>query len=163
MADKIAPCLFFDGEAEEAARFYTALMPGSAITAVSRYGEGAGYAAGTALLVEFTLADRCFQAVNGGPMPRSAAVSFSIEVEDQAELDRLWSALTAEGGSEGRCGWLTDRYGFAWQVVPRAILEMHREGGPGVARMMAALMTMTKLDVAALEAAYRDQALASAA
>jgi predicted 3-demethylubiquinone-9 3-methyltransferase (glyoxalase superfamily) len=152
----IAPCLWFDGKAEEAARFYVSVFPNARIDTVSHYGEGMPLPAGTVLLVEFMLNGQRFQALNGTPaFPFSPAVSFSVPCADQAEVDHYWAALTADGGAPGQCGWLTDRFGVAWQVVPEALGRMEAEGRPEqVGRMMAALMRMSKLDVAALEAAF---------
>ena len=153
---KIAPCLWFDGQAEEAARFYASLFADGAIGAIARYGEGMPFPAGTAMMVEFTLAGQRFQALNGGPQYKfTEAISLSVRCADQAEVDRLWDALTT-GGKESQCGWLVDRYGVSWQLVPDAFVELQRTGkGPGIGRMFQAMMGMKKLDVAALEKAYR--------
>lgn len=152
----ITPCLWFDGRAEEAARFYASLFPGSSVGTVSRYGDGMPMPAGTAMLVEFSLNGQPFQALNGGPMfTFSEAISFSVPCADQAEVDRYWDALTSDGGCASQCGWLKDRFGVSWQIVPAALGRMLREGSrEQVGRMMGALMKMSKLDVAALEAAY---------
>jgi predicted 3-demethylubiquinone-9 3-methyltransferase (glyoxalase superfamily) len=152
----IAPCLWFDGKAEEAARFYVSVFPNSSIGSISCYREGMPLPAGTVLLVEFTLNGQRFQALNGGPKFRfSEAVSFSVPCADQAEVDRYWEALTAAGGAPGPCGWLKDRFGVSWQIVPEALGRMMKNGsGEQVGRMMGALMAMSKLDVRALEAAY---------
>jgi len=151
----IAPCLWFNGQAEAAAQFYTAIFPEGRITAISRYGAGAPFPAGTALMVEFTLAGQRFQALNGGPnFQHSAAISLSISARDAAEVDHYWQALTADGGSEGQCGWLTDRFGVSWQVVPQGLGELL--GGSDAAqsrRAMQAMMKMKKLDLAAMRAA----------
>lgn len=153
---KIAPCLWFNGEAEEAAAFYVSLFRDAKIGAISRYGEGMPFPAGTALMVEFTLAGERFQALNGGPQfPHSEAISLSVDCADQAEVDHFWNALTANGGSPSRCGWLKDRFGVSWQIVPQQLGEiMKRPDSAGSARAMQAMMGMSKLDVAALEAAY---------
>ena len=152
---KIAPCLWFDGQAEEAARFYVSLFPESTLGAISRYGGGAPYPAGTALMVEFLLAGQRFQALNGGPQfKHSAAISLSISAKNAHEVDHYWSALTADGGSEGRCGWLTDRFGVSWQVVPDGLGQVLSNPDPGRARKaMQAMMGMKKLDLAAMRAA----------
>ncbi len=152
----IAPCLWFDGKAEEAAHFYVSVFPNSRIGTVSHYGEGMPLLAGTVLLVEFTLNGQPFQALNGTPaFAFTPAVSFSVPCVDQAEVDHYWAALTAKGGAPGQCGWLTDRFGVSWQIVPEALGRMEAEGRPEqVGRMMAALMRMSKLNVAALEAAF---------
>jgi predicted 3-demethylubiquinone-9 3-methyltransferase (glyoxalase superfamily) len=132
------------------------VFPNSRIGTVSHYSEGMPLPAGTVLLVEFTLNGQRFQALNGTPaFVFSPAVSFSVPRADQAEVDHYWAALTADGGAAGQCGWLTDRFGVAWQIVPEALGRMEAEGRPEqVGRMMAALMRMSKLDVAALEAAF---------
>ena len=154
---KIAPCLWFNGEAEEAARFYVSLFPDSAVGHVSRFGKDAPFPAGTALMVEFTLAGQRFQALNGGPQFRfSEAVSFSVSCRDGAELDRTWAALTADGGEAGRCGWLKDRFGVSWQVVPDGLGALMSDPDPARAgRAAKALMGMGKLDLAAIRAAMQ--------
>jgi len=149
---KVRTCLWYDGSAEEAAHFYVSLIPGSAIEAViGRRPDGA------ALLVNFHLAGAPFQALNGGPdFPPTPAASIAVSTADQAETDRLWAALIADGGAEGRCAWCTDRFGVSWQVVPLALAAT--VGGPdpeGAARATEAMFAMTKIDIAALEAAYR--------
>jgi len=153
---KITPCLWFNGQAEEAAHYYVGLFPDSAIGAISRYGEGAPFPAGTALMVDFTLAGLSYQALNGGPQFKfSPAVSLSIECADQAEVDYYWDHLV-EGGQPSMCGWLDDRFGVSWQVVPVTIARMQTSGDKaGIERMWAALMKMRRLDVAALERAFR--------
>lgn len=144
-------CLWFDGTAEAAAHFYVSLIPGSEIEGViGRTAEG------RPLMVNFRLAGVPYQGLNGGAMYRlSPAVSIQIVTEDQAETDRLWAALIADGGAESRCAWCTDRFGMSWQVVPRQL--MATVGGPdpvGAARATQAVMAMGKIDIAALEAAY---------
>lgn len=153
---KIAPCLWFNGEAEAAASFYVSLFADGGITAVSRYGEGAPFTPGTALMVTFTLASQRFQALNGGPQfKHSEAMSLSVACADQPEVDRLWDALCADGGAPGRCGWLTDRFGVSWQIVPRALDDlMAGSDAAAKGRTIRALMGMTKLDIAALRDAY---------
>lgn len=152
----IAPCLWFDRQGEEAANFYVSLLPNSGIDNVMRaatdYPNGKK---GDALLVEFTLCGRPYQALNGGPETKfNMAVSMSVSVDGQAEVDRLWDALTADGGEPGRCSWLKDKYGLSWQIVPDKLLELMNSSDPARAkRVMAAMMTMTKIDVAAIEAA----------
>jgi predicted 3-demethylubiquinone-9 3-methyltransferase (glyoxalase superfamily) len=155
--DKVSTFLWFDGQAEEAATFYCSLLPDSRITALVRapmdYPAGK---AGAVLVVAFTLAGRSFEAMNGGPgHPFTDAISLSVEAEDQAETDRLWEALIADGGSPVACGWLKDRFGLSWQITPRRLNEMLRAPDRAAAqRAMAAMMTMVKLDVAQLEAAF---------
>ena len=154
-APPITPCLWFNGQAEEAAEFYVSLFPGSAITQVSRYGEGQPFPAGTALMVEFSLGGRSYQALNGGPhYTHSEAFSLSISAPDQAATDVFWTALTSNGGSEGRCGWCKDRFGISWQVVPAGLGALL--GDPDRARAgraMQTMMTMAKLDIDAMRAA----------
>ena len=152
----ITPCLWFDGVAEEAARFYAAILPDSRVDRVNiSPADTPSGPAGTVLTVEFTLRGQPFLGLNGGPMFRfTEAVSFILDCEDQAEVDRYWSALT-EGGQPSRCGWLKDRYGLSWQVVPREVLAMLRDGEDGrAARAMSAIMGMGKLDVAEIRRAY---------
>ena len=154
---KIRPCLWFDGQAEEAANFYAAIFAGSRVGKVTRspadYPSGA---AGDVLTVEFTVAGQDFIGLNGGPeFNFSEAVSFSVDCEDQAEVDRLWEALTADGGEPGPCGWLKDRFGLSWQIVPRALPEMLAHADrEGAARAMKAMMEMCKIDIAAIERAF---------
>ena len=157
---KITPCLWFDGVAEQAANFYVSLLPDSRIDKVMRSpADNPSTREGDVLTVEFTLAGQPFMGLNGGPQfPFTEAVSFSIDCEDQAEVDRLWDALTADGGKPVQCGWLKDRYGLSWQIVPRAMGRIL--GGPdkaGAKRAMQAMMKMVKLDVAELERAYRGE------
>jgi predicted 3-demethylubiquinone-9 3-methyltransferase (glyoxalase superfamily) len=151
---KITPCLWFDTDGEEAARFYTSLFPNSRIGHVSRYGEAGPRPAGTAMTVSFELDGEPFLALNGGPNHTfSDAVSFKVSCADQDEVDRFWDALT-EGGEEGRCGWLKDRFGLSWQIVPTRLPELL--GNPDAekaGRAMAAMMTMKKIQIDALERA----------
>jgi predicted 3-demethylubiquinone-9 3-methyltransferase (glyoxalase superfamily) len=155
---KIAPCLWFDREAEDAARLYVSIFPDSGIDAVSRYGKEGfeihGKPEGTAMTVSFHLAGQSFTALNGGPQYRfSEAVSFQVSCETQAEVDHYWSRL-GEGGEEGPCGWLKDRFGLSWQIVPTALPRLL--GDPDAAkreRVTRAFMGMKKLDIAALERA----------
>lgn len=154
--DKITPCLWFDGNAEEAANFYVSLLPDSRIDRIDRapmdYPAGR---AGDVLLVAFMLAGRSFTALNGGPEFRfDQAVSFQIATEDQAETDRLWNAIVGNGGEESVCSWCKDRFGLSWQVVPKRLTELLGDSDPNRARRaMEAMMGMTKIDVAALERA----------
>lgn len=156
MSDKITPCLWFDGEAEEAATFYTSLFPDSRVDATHRSpADNPSGRKGDVLLVQFTLSGRSYTALNGGPQfPFTEAVSLEIHCQDQAEVDRYWHALIADGGSEGQCGWCKDRFGLSWQVVPRRLGELlSSPDRPAAQRAMQAMLKMTKLDVAALEAA----------
>ena len=150
------PCLWFDGNAEEAARFYTTLIPDSRIDKVWRSpADTPSGPAGMVLTVDFTLAGERMQGLNGGPDFRfTEAVSFVIECEDQAEVDRLWDALAADGGEPGPCGWIRDRFGLSWQIVPRRLNELLDDPDPGRARRaMEAMLTMSRLDVSELERA----------
>ena len=155
MMSKIAPCLWFDGEAEEAANFYVSLLPGSRIDRVQRnVTDSPAGKAGTVLVVAFTLAGQRFLALNGGTrFEYTHAISFQIDCADQAEVDRLWDGLS-EGGMTQRCGWLRDRYGVSWQIVPRVLPELLGDPDPVKAqRVMQAMLQMVKLDIAALKAA----------
>jgi predicted 3-demethylubiquinone-9 3-methyltransferase (glyoxalase superfamily) len=152
----ITPCLWFDGQAEEAANLYVSIFPDSRIDKVNR--SPSDYPAGKAgqvITVEFTLMGRPFLGLNGGPEFKfSEAVSFSISCEDQAEVDRYWEALTAGGGEPGPCGWCKDRFGLSWQVVPKALPRLLADPDRARAgRAMQAMMKMKKLDVAELEKA----------
>ena len=152
------PCLWFDDRAEEAARFYVSIFPRSKVGAILRYGEAASKAAGrpvgSVLTVDFELDGQRVTALNGGPVFRfTEAVSMVVECEDQAEIDHYWSSLTAGGGEESACGWLKDKFGLSWQVVPRALDRMMQDPKRGE-RVMAALLTMKKLDLARLERAF---------
>lgn len=149
----ITPCLWFDGRAEEAARFYCDVFPDSEILSVVPAPGGVPGGAGT-LLVEFTLRGQRFTALNGGPQfTFSEAVSFQIHCADQAETDHYWDALT-DGGSEQPCGWLKDRFGVSWQVVPTPVLEpLSGADRARAGRAMAAIMGMTRIDIAAVLAA----------
>jgi predicted 3-demethylubiquinone-9 3-methyltransferase (glyoxalase superfamily) len=154
---KVSPCLWFDGEAEEAANFYVSLLPDSKIETVQKNTvDGPAGKAGSVLVVEFTLAGQRFMALNGGMrVEYTHAISFKIDCADQAEVDRLWEALLANGGQANRCGWLRDRYGISWQIVPTALPKYL--GGPdraGAARAMAAMLGMVKLDIEGLKRAY---------
>ncbi len=153
---RLTTCLWFDGQAEEAARFYVSLLPDSRIDAINRApGDYPAGQAGKVLLVEFTLAGQKFQALNGGPQFQfTEAISMSVSCADQAEVDRLWSALTADGGKPAQCGWLKDRYGLSWQIVPEALPRLMASGDrEQAARVFKAMMQMVKLDVAELERA----------
>jgi predicted 3-demethylubiquinone-9 3-methyltransferase (glyoxalase superfamily) len=152
---KVTPCLWFDGQAEQAARFYVSLLPDSRIDRVVRSpADTPSGPAGMVLVVEFTLAGGKFQALNGGPQYRfTEAVSFTIACENQAEVDRLWAALS-DGGSPGPCGWLKDRWGLSWQIVPTRLFQLLADADPNRSRRaMEAMLKMSKLDIAALERA----------
>lgn len=153
---KIRPCLWFDGDAEEAAAFYVTLLPDSHIDEMFRSpADTPSCPAGSVLTVEFTLAGTQYLALNGGPEFRfSEAVSFQIHCEDQAEVDRLWARIGGGGGTEMACSWIKDRWGLAWQIVPIRLEELLHDPDPGRARrVMEAMMNMVKIDIAALERA----------
>lgn len=147
----VRTCLWFNGRGEEAARFYTDLVPGSRIENVFTPEPG-----GKALVIDFNLGGAPYQILDAGAhYALTPAVSISVLTPDQAETDRLWAALLADGGSEMACGWLTDRFGVSWQIVPRRMIEMlHSPDRAAMGRAFAAMQTMVKLDVAALERAY---------
>jgi predicted 3-demethylubiquinone-9 3-methyltransferase (glyoxalase superfamily) len=151
---RITPCLWFDTEGEEAATFYVSLFKNSRITEVSRYGEAGPRPAGTVMVVSFELDGQPFTALNGGPeFTFSEAISLQIDCQSQEEVDYYWDGLTA-GGEEGPCGWLKDRYGVSWQVVPSALTTLLQDPDPGRSqRAMAAMLTMKKIDIAAVQAA----------
>jgi len=153
----ITPCLWFDTRAEEAARFYTGLFDDAEILQTTRYGDAGPGPAGAVMTVLFRLRGRPFLALNGGPQfTFNEAVSFQVFCRDQEEVDRYWDAL-GEGGRHGPCGWLTDRFGLSWQIIPEVLPELIADPDPARAqRAMAAMLGMGKLDVAALtEAADR--------
>ncbi len=160
---KICPCLWFNGEAEEAANLYVSLLPGSRIETVQRNPvESPGGKAGTVLVMEFTVGGQRFMALNGGmKMEYTHAVSFKIDCADQAEVDRLWDALLANGGEAGKCGWLKDRYGVSWQIVPTALPKyLGGADKAGAQRAMQAMMGMVKLDIEGLKRAYEGKSAA---
>ena len=151
----ITPCLWFDTEGEEAATFYTSVFHDSMIVDVARYGDAGPRPAGTVMTVEFELNGQPFLALNGGPEHRgfSESLSFQVFCESQDEVDHYWSALS-DGGEEGPCGWLKDRWGLSWQIVPSRLGELLCDPDPERAqRAMAAMLKMSKLDIAALEQA----------
>jgi predicted 3-demethylubiquinone-9 3-methyltransferase (glyoxalase superfamily) len=154
---KIAPCLWFNGQAEEAAEFYTGLFPDSRIEKVNRAAaDNPSTTQGDALTVDFTLCGQQFIGLNGGPdFNFNEAISFSIDCEDQAEVDRYWDVLVEGGGEHSVCGWLKDRFGVSWQVIPRKLPELlDAPDRAGAQRVMKAMLEMTKIDVAKLEEAY---------
>ncbi|MFN2539161.1 MAG: VOC family protein [Mycobacteriales bacterium] len=155
MTQKIITNLWFDSQAEEAVAFYTSLFKDSRVLSVARYTEAGPGEPGTVMTVEFELAGQRFVAINGGPeFPFTEAMSLQIDCEDQAEIDYLWNALTADGGAESQCGWCKDKYGMNWQVVPKGMAELFNSSDPArVDRAMRAMLSMRKIDVAALEAA----------
>ena len=148
---KVRTCLWFDDQIENAANFYVSLMPDSIIENTVQPDPD-----GRPLVIEFTIGGTPFMLLNGGPMfTHSEAASISVLTEDQDETDRLWSALTADGGGEGQCGWLKDRYGVSWQVVPKTMPRLLSDPDREAAgRVMQAMMTMQKIDIAALQTAF---------
>lgn len=152
---KIIPFLWFDNQAEEAARFYTSLFPNSKVLNVSYYGEGMPQPAGTAMMVSFTLDGQEYMALNGGPyFSLSEAFSIYVNCETQEEVDHLWETLS-EGGEKSQCGWLKDRYGLSWQIVPTALGELMQDPDPDkTQRVTEAMLKMNKLDIQGLRDAY---------
>ena len=150
--NKVRTCLWFEKGGEEAARFYVTLIPDSRIESIYRPDPD-----GPPLVLDFTLGGAPYQILNGGPgVSQSPAVSISVVTEDQAETDRVWEALTEGGGEEGRCSWLTDRFGVSWQIVPRALIDsLMSDDRAGSERAFQAMLTMKKIEVAAIEAAFR--------
>lgn len=155
---KIVTNLWFDGRVEEALEFYTGIFANSRVTDITRYGDEGPGRKGDIMVAAFELEGQSFMIINGGPgFPHSPAISLLVHCEDQAELDRLWDRLT-EGGRPDRCGWLTDRFGIAWQIVPVALQRLLQSGDEAqVRRVTQALLAMGKLDIAALEQAYHGQ------
>jgi predicted 3-demethylubiquinone-9 3-methyltransferase (glyoxalase superfamily) len=153
---KISTCLWLDHRIDEAADFYISVF-GGRILGRTVYPEGAPMPQGTTLTVTFRIADQELTILNGGPhFQYTEAVSIFVRCDDQAEIDRYWSALTADGGAEIQCGWLKDKYGLRWQIAPTAFMRMLQdEDGARAGRAMQAMMGMKKLDIAALERAYR--------
>jgi predicted 3-demethylubiquinone-9 3-methyltransferase (glyoxalase superfamily) len=151
---EITPCLWFDTQGEEAAEFYTSIFPNSRILEVARYGEAGPRPAGTVMTVLFELDGQRFTALNGGPeFTFDEAISFQVDCRSQEEVDDFWSRL-GDGGQEGPCGWLKDRYGVSWQIVPTRLIELLKDPDADVSqRVMAAMLQMKKIDVATLEQA----------
>lgn len=159
---RITPCLWFDGQAEDAAKFYVSVFRNGKIGDISRFGEAGheihGRAAGSVMTVSFEIDGQPFVALNGGPQfTFDEAVSFQIMCADQDEVDYYWEKLT-EGGEEGPCGWLKDRFGLSWQVVPERLIELLAQGGAQAERVTDAFMKMKKLDIAAIERAHEGRA-----
>ncbi len=162
---KITPFLWFDNNAEEAAQFYTSIFKNSRIVKVSRYGDAGPGPKGSVMVVNFQLAGQEFTALNGGPQFKlSEAFSFVVNCDNQQEVDEYWRKLTADGGQESMCGWLKDKFGFSWQIVPTALGRLMSDTDPKRAnRVMQALLQMRKLDIAALEQAAEGNVMTSGA
>jgi predicted 3-demethylubiquinone-9 3-methyltransferase (glyoxalase superfamily) len=156
--NKITPFLWFNDQAEEAAKFYTSIFKNSRIGKITRYGESGPGPAGSVMTVAFELNGQEFVALNGGPLFKfNEAISFVVNCETQAEVDDYWSKLTA-GGEEVQCGWLKDKYGLSWQVVPTVLPELLSDPDPVKAqRVMAAMLQMKKIDIDSLRRAYEQK------
>jgi predicted 3-demethylubiquinone-9 3-methyltransferase (glyoxalase superfamily) len=150
-------CIWYERNAEEAARFYASVFPDSSVGAThSAPGDYPDGKAGDTLTVEFTVAGIPCVGLNGGPQfKHSEAFSFQISTEDQAETDRYWNAIVGNGGQESQCGWCKDKWGISWQITPRVLMDAFNQGGDAARRAFAAMMPMKKIDVAAIEAAVR--------
>jgi predicted 3-demethylubiquinone-9 3-methyltransferase (glyoxalase superfamily) len=153
---KIMPCLWFDGRAEEAAEFYTSIFKDSRVGKIARYGEAGPGTPGSVMTVTFEIAGQDFMGLNGGPQFQfSPAISFVVHCKGQRQVDYYWERLL-EGGAPQQCGWLTDKFGVAWQVIPTALPKMLRDKDPARARrVMEAMLKMVKIEVKALKAAYK--------
>jgi predicted 3-demethylubiquinone-9 3-methyltransferase (glyoxalase superfamily) len=152
---RITPFLWFDGQAEEAANFYVSIFPNSKVRSTSRYGEAGPGPKGSVMTIAFDLDGLSFTALNGGPMFKfTEAISLVVHCETQAEVDHYWDKLSA-GGQQVQCGWLKDKYGLSWQIVPNALMELVQDKDPAKSqRVMEAMMQMKKIDIAGLKAAY---------
>jgi predicted 3-demethylubiquinone-9 3-methyltransferase (glyoxalase superfamily) len=152
---KIITSLWFDDQAEQAAEFYVSLFDNSRVVSVARYGEAGPREAGMAMAVDFELAGQSFNAINGGPEFKfSEATSLIVNCDGQAEVDRLWDALIADGGEPSQCGWLKDKFGFSWQIVPTRLNELLTDADPGRSRRaMEAMLKMQKIEIAEMERA----------
>jgi predicted 3-demethylubiquinone-9 3-methyltransferase (glyoxalase superfamily) len=154
VGQKIKPCLWFDNQAEEAVNLYCSIFKNSRVLRESRYGDAGPGPKGQILTMEFEIDGQQFMALNGGPMFKfTEAISLIVTCETQAEIDEYWSKLLADGGSESQCGWLKDKYGLSWQIVPRVLRELMAGGGEKANRVMQALLKMVKLDIAKLKEA----------
>lgn len=155
MSRRITPCLWFDFNAEPAVEYYLSVFANSRILTQARYGEGQPGPAGKVMTIEFEIEGQRFLALNGGPQfPFTPAISLIVNCDSQAEIDHYWAALS-EGGKPGRCGWLTDRFGVSWQIVPRRVAGWMTSGDAGAsARVMKAVLGMDKLDMAVLQKAF---------
>jgi predicted 3-demethylubiquinone-9 3-methyltransferase (glyoxalase superfamily) len=156
MTQKITPMLWFDNQAEEAMNFYVSVFKDSEVGEVSRYGDGGPGPAGTVIVASFKLNGLAFTALNGGPQFKfTEAISFVIDCDGQDEVDYFWNALTADGGEESQCGWLKDKFGLSWQVVPRILMELLGDKDPAKAgATMQAMLQMKKIEISKLQEAY---------
>jgi predicted 3-demethylubiquinone-9 3-methyltransferase (glyoxalase superfamily) len=156
ISNRLTPCLWFDGQAEEAATLYVSIFKNSKITSLTRYGSSGPGPKGSVMTVGFELDGLPFLGLNGGPMFKfSEAVSMIVNCEDQKEIDHYWDRLCADGGKPSRCGWLKDKFGFSWQIVPASLSAMMTDKDAARSqRVFAALMEMTKIDLARLRQAY---------
>ena len=155
----ITPFLWFNTEAEEAATFYTSVFRNSKINSITRYGDSGPGPKGAVMVIDFEIEGQRVTGLNGGPkFPFTEAFSFVVHCKNQAEVDEYWSRLTSGGGKESMCGWLKDKYGLSWQILPEPLLKMMTDSDPKkVNRVMAAVMTMKKIDLAAAQQAYEQQ------
>lgn len=155
LEQRIFPMLWYDGQAEEAAKFYCSIFENSRVTKVSRYGESGPGPKGSVMVAEFEIDGQKFTALNGGPQFKfNESVSFVISCQSQDEVDYYWEKLTADGGQESMCGWLKDKYGLSWQVTPTRLLELVQSDNPAKSqRAMQAMMQMRKIDIAKIEEA----------
>ena len=155
---RITPFLWFDGQAEEAANFYVAIFPNSRIAATTRYGDAGPGPKGSVMTIGFELDGQSFTGLNGGPVFKfTEAMSLVVHCESQAEVDHYWERLTADGGKPNQCAWLKDKFGVSWQIVPDALIALLQDKDPAKStRVMQAMLQMTKIDIAKLQAAHRD-------
>ena len=153
---RITPFLWFDGQAEEAANFYVAIFPNSRIAATTRYGDAGPGPKGSVMTIGFELDGQSFTGLNGGPVFKfTEAMSLVVHCETQAEVDHYWERLTADGGKPNQCAWLKDKFGVSWQIVPDALIALLQGKDPAKStRVMHAMLQMTKIDIAKLQAAY---------
>jgi len=160
---KITPCLWFDNKAEEAVNLYVSLFENSKVGRTTRYdaesAKVSGQPEGSVLTISFQIAGQDFLAMNGGPLFKfTEATSFIVDCEDQEEVDKYWNKLTADGGQESQCGWLKDKFGLSWQIVPKVLNEMLTDSDPSkVQRAMHAMLQMKKINIAALKQAYNQE------
>ncbi len=157
---KITPFLWYDDKAEEAAKFYCSIFKDSKVLSINRYGDAGPGPKGSVMVAEFQIEGQKFAALNGGPHFKfTEAISFVINCETQEEVDYFWEKLTADGGAESQCGWLRDKYGLSWQVVPTVLIELMKDKDPEKSqRVMKAMLQMKKIDIPTLKRAYEGEA-----